>query len=62
MPQFKKGDVVQLKSGGPCMTIQDIDDYSQDESGELSASCVWFDGGKPVDRVFPLDTLTPEVL
>lgn len=34
---LKAGDVVQLKSGGQKMTIENID--------EPEAECVWFDGG-----------------
>lgn len=34
--EVKIGDVVQLKSGGPTMTIEDIDD-----SGNVK--CKWFD-------------------
>ncbi|HKT27884.1 YodC family protein [Dyella sp.] len=36
MSDFKPGDVVQLKSGGPVMTIKFID---EDEE----AFCEWFD-------------------
>lgn len=34
---FQVGDVVQLKSGGPDMTIENFTDGG-------SALCVWFDG------------------
>ena len=57
MADFKEGDVVQLKSGGPPMTIKEIADYSVDESGSLSASCVWFDGKNPCTGIFPLPAL-----
>ena len=40
------------------MTIADIGDYSIDESGEQSAKCVWFDGKKQNEHVFPLHTLS----
>ncbi len=43
MEDLKIGDVVQLKSGGPKMTISDFGDYSIDESGKEQARCVWFD-------------------
>jgi uncharacterized protein YodC (DUF2158 family) len=36
MIQFKDGEIVVLKSGGPKMTIKHI--YSEDE-----IKCVWFD-------------------
>lgn len=47
--QFKPGDVVKLKSGGPIMTIQSVN--------ENSAYCVWFDGTKIKERDFVLDVL-----
>ena len=34
--KFKVGDVVQLKSGGPTMTVTDV-------AGTDAVSCVWFD-------------------
>jgi len=57
MSTFNLGDVVQLKSGGPQMTIADVGDYSIDGSGEQSAKCIWFDGKKQNEHVFPLHTL-----
>ena len=51
------GDVVQLKSGSPEMTICDIDDYSLDSKSLLSASCTWFDGNKAETRIFPFHAL-----
>jgi uncharacterized protein YodC (DUF2158 family) len=51
---FEVGQVVKVKSGGPEMTIQQIDDYG---SGRPQASCVWFDGKKRESYVFELDTL-----
>lgn len=33
---FVVGDTVQLKSGGPIMTVEDLDENSVD--------CVWFNG------------------
>jgi len=47
---FKAGDVVQLKSGGPKMTIRWIED---DE-----AYCEWFDGKKKLGDKFTLTSLT----
>ncbi len=40
---LKVGDVVQLKSGGPEMTIELIDTFGDDHK---KAMCVWFDGAK----------------
>jgi uncharacterized protein YodC (DUF2158 family) len=37
--EFKIGQVVQLKSGGPRMTVSDVD-YEDD----LPVCCLWFDG------------------
>ena len=39
MTELKAGDVVQLKSGGPKMTITGFKPTG-------SAICVWFDGSK----------------
>ena len=47
MSEFNEGDVVRLKSGGPPMTITEID-----ATGECY--CRWFDGTKPMsDRFKP---------
>jgi uncharacterized protein YodC (DUF2158 family) len=53
--QFKVGDTVRLKSGGPVMTITDIDEYSG-FSGK-SANCKWFVNSGVKEDVFPLDTI-----
>jgi uncharacterized protein YodC (DUF2158 family) len=37
-PGIKKGSVVQLKSGGPHMTVA----WVQEEDGETIAYCDWF--------------------
>jgi len=54
MSEFKKGDTVILKSGGPLMTIQDIGDYGRIKKG---AACIWFDGKRKIEDVFDLETL-----
>lgn len=54
MSEFKKGDVVVLKSGGPHMTIRDIGDYGQIKNG---AYCIWFEKTKKYEDVFDLDTI-----
>lgn len=41
MNEFKKGMIVQLKSGGPKMTVVRID-----ASIESSIVCEWFSGSK----------------
>jgi uncharacterized protein YodC (DUF2158 family) len=51
MGELKAGDVVQLKSGGPLMTIQEL------KHGGGAASCIWFLDGKPEAREFALVTL-----
>ncbi|ATG94628.1 DUF2158 domain-containing protein [Paracidovorax citrulli] len=58
MSDFKKGDVVILKSGGPDMTIVDIGDYSPQYS-ESAAKCQWFDGKTPREEIFDLVVLKP---
>ena len=48
--QFKPGETVQLKSGGPLMTIQTITDDIAD--------CDWFDNkNEPHTKAFPLHSL-----
>lgn len=41
---IKVGDVVQLKSGGPKMTVNEITD--------AAANCVWFVGGSRESGIF----------
>jgi uncharacterized protein YodC (DUF2158 family) len=52
MDEFKVGEPVYLKSGGPAMSIQSID-------GE-NALCVWLDGKRPFRELYPLAVLTKE--
>ena len=52
MSEFKKGDTVMLKSGGPIMTIEHLGNYSYSGGPEDGAKCVWFEGAKPQDKVF----------
>ena len=47
---FKAGDVVQLKSGGPAMTVGEI-------RFDGWVSCTWFDGGKDKSRYFEPELL-----
>ncbi|WP_273427916.1 DUF2158 domain-containing protein [Marinobacter sp.] len=55
MSHIQKGDEVQLKSGGPIMTVRIIDDYSP-HGPEDGALCIWFDKNSPMERVFSLAT------
>jgi len=38
---FEVGDVVQLKSGGPLMTVEQVGEASM--TGENTVWCVWFE-------------------
>jgi uncharacterized protein YodC (DUF2158 family) len=49
MNEFKEGDVVQLKSGGPRMTVTKI-------SGE-QCRCKWFDQNNPKSSLFEASIL-----
>lgn len=52
---FKPGDIVQLKSGGPPMTVA-----SHDASmGKGTVRCQWFAGKKMESGYFPADSLEP---
>lgn len=51
--QWKIGDVVQLKSGGPIMAVFAVGVYS---SGP-GVLCTWFDGKKTAQHVFPPDAV-----
>ena len=56
MAQFKIGDVVILKSGGPPMTVHNIGDYSP-MGPNPGLLCVWFDGAKKVEDVFHVNAV-----
>ncbi len=59
MSDFKKGDVVQLKSGGPKMTVENVADYSGWGAGpENGAKCVWFEKNEAKEKVFDVAVLT----
>ena len=71
MEEFKVGDVVQLKSGGPKMTIKRLIGQGTDnwqsrineeamkaighKNGDLV--CVWFENNQLKDAVFPPETV-----
>ena len=54
MAKFKKGDVVQLKSGGPEMTISGTSRHS-----EKAYLCVWFINNLKKSDTFDGETLKP---
>lgn len=61
--EFQKGDVVQLKSGGPKMTVSDTGNYSGWGMGpKQGVKCVWFvtEQGTPKNQehVFDVAVLT----
>lgn len=45
MADFKKGDTVRVKSGGPLMTVAEL-------GPEDGVKCVWFDGKHREEDVF----------
>jgi uncharacterized protein YodC (DUF2158 family) len=59
MEEIKKGDTVKPKSGGPVMTVSDVDDYSSSMSNPIKdgVKCVWFEGKKPISKVFDRSVL-----
>jgi uncharacterized protein YodC (DUF2158 family) len=54
--EFKQGDVVQLKSGGPLMTITSVENTAHGPR----AWTVWFHDGKEQTGAYPLATLVAE--
>jgi uncharacterized protein YodC (DUF2158 family) len=56
MTAFKIGDVVELKSGSPKMTVHDIGDFSISGGPNPGILCVWFTAGKE-ESVFHPDAL-----
>jgi uncharacterized protein YodC (DUF2158 family) len=52
--KFKIGDTVQLKSGGPAMTVKQPDDGPHSDGECL---CQWFGGRKLEQGYFHRDTL-----
>ena len=49
MSKFNEGDVVQLNSGGPPMTVERFDPMFQNPG---TVRCSWFAGGKRMSEVF----------
>ncbi len=49
---FKVGDLVRLKSGGPTMTVADVD-------LSIGTKCQWFGGKKLEHGYFSTESLLP---
>lgn len=50
MADWKKGDIAELKSGGPEMTVEEL------HSGD-KVECTWFYGDKLSSRIFDSEAL-----
>lgn len=48
--KFNAGDLVELKSGGPVMTIERV--AISHSGGDISYACTWFAGSKENHKVF----------
>jgi uncharacterized protein YodC (DUF2158 family) len=58
MSELKKGEIVQLKSGGQIMTISKIGDYEGKCGIKEGALCVWFNKkGEAKEKVFDVSVL-----
>lgn len=56
--EIEVGDVVQLKSGGPNMTVSKIGHADMSQVGPVHAWCAWFDSkGDEKRGNFPLTSL-----
>ena len=55
--KFKVGQVVQLRSGGPDMTVSDLEVYAHPDHIE----CQWFGGRKLEEGKFPVESLVEVV-
>jgi uncharacterized protein YodC (DUF2158 family) len=51
--EIKAGDVVQLKSGGPKMTVEKVELWNE----VMTAWCEWFTDNKNQGGRFPLTSL-----
>jgi uncharacterized protein YodC (DUF2158 family) len=49
--EIKVGDTVELKSGGPIMTVTGVGNHHLTHA--VMVSCVWFDGKKQLSGSFP---------
>jgi len=54
--KFQIGDVVQIKSGGPRMTVSSPQD-TYGYNGHESVHCVWFNGSTRLEELFAAASL-----
>jgi uncharacterized protein YodC (DUF2158 family) len=54
--EFKAGDLAQLKSGGPQMTVTIV---GENQYGRRKVFCQWFDKNKLCEAEFEPDTVEP---
>lgn len=54
MAEIAKGDVVQLKSGGPRMTATQV---GEDMFGHMTVWCSWFDKTDAKSATFPIESV-----
>jgi len=54
--EFKTGDVVVLKSGGPNMTVEKVGARNS-SNPEVVVHCVWFENEKDTEGKFLPETL-----
>ena len=52
---FEIGDTVQLKSGGPVMTVERV----SKSGGRSGCTCIWFKDEKKEFAFFPHEALRP---
>ncbi len=58
-PQFKVGDLVELRSGGPTMTVTDVREEDPERNWPVRYDCTWFAGKKNETGHFPELALKP---
>ena len=56
--RYKIGDIVQLKSGGPKMTIDSLPSFNSQEH----YGCTWFAGAKKERSSFHVDVVEAAVI
>lgn len=56
-PIFKVGQIVKLKSGGPDMTVKDINTNFSTGQFTGSYNCQWFAGKKLDSGTFPQESI-----